>query len=230
MNSVNAKQIPFDLPARPAMGRDDFLIGPENKDAAGWIDKWPKWPAPVLILSGAAASGKTHLAAVWRDLSGADIVKGADLSKISADDIVKRSEHILIDGVDLWIGDRSSETVIFHLYNMFKEQGRSMLLTMRTTPASLEFSIPDLASRLRAAPVAMIHPPEDEFLAALLVKQFYDRQLQVGADVIRYVLPRMERSFAAVRDLVERADALALSEKRPVSVALMRHVLEDIYS
>lgn len=224
------QQIPFDLPARTAMGRDDFLMGPENKDAAAWVDRWPDWNAPVLILSGAAASGKSHLAAVWQDLTGGVSVTALDLEGLSANEIAQKGQHFLIDGADLWIGDHHYEATIFHLYNMFKEQDRSMLLTMRSTPAALEFTVADLASRLRAAPLAMIHPPEDELLAALLVKQFYDRQIQIGADVVRYVLPRMERSFAAVRDLVQRADALALAQQKPVSIAIMRQVLADIYA
>lgn len=227
MLSKKAQQIPFDLPARPAMGREDFLVGPENSDAAGWIDAWPEWPAPALILSGPAASGKSHLAAVWQDKTAAAALNPVDLAATPADELAARADHILIDGVDPWIGDRATEETLFHLYNMAKENGRSLLLTMRSTPTKLDFAIPDLASRLRAAPVALIRPPEDSLLAAILVKLFYDRQLQVGEDVIRYILPRMERSFAAARDLVQRADTVALAQKRPISVPLMRQVLAD---
>ncbi len=220
-----SEQLPLDLPVRSAMGRDDFLVADENQEASGWIDRWPDWPAPVLVLCGAAASGKSHLAAVWRKRAGAAEISGDELISELADDLFQRGDHLLIDGVDLWIGDKVAETCLFHLYNMAKEQGHTLLLTMRTAPASLDFAVADLASRLRAAPAAHIHPPEDQLLAAILIKQFYDRQLTVGDEVIRYILPRMERSFAAARDLVERADALALAQKRPVSIPLMRQVL-----
>ncbi|MEC7028278.1 MAG: DNA replication protein, partial [Pseudomonadota bacterium] len=72
---------------------------------------------------------------------------------------------------------------------------------------------------------AAIHPPDDTLLAVLLVKLFADRQLQIGADVLNYILPRMERSFAAAYELVEAADKLALAEKRGISVPLVRRVL-----
>ena len=225
--SEMAEQIPFDLPTRPALAREDFLVGPENQDAAGWIDKWPDWPAPALILSGPAASGKTHLAAVWQDRSGAASIDGAELEALEAKALAARGACLLLDGVDPWIGDRAAETTLFHLYNMTKEKGGFLLLTMRSAPARLDFAVPDLASRLRAAPVAMIHPPEDSLLAAVLIKQFYDRQLHVGEEVIRYILPRMERSFAAARDLVMQADALALAEKRPISIPLIRRILAE---
>jgi len=38
----------------------------------------------------------------------------------------------------------------------------------------------------------------------------------------------MERSFSAARDIVERADKRALSQKRGISVHLMRSVLAEM--
>lgn len=227
-NKAKHQQIPLDLGHRSAYRREDFLIGPENSDAVGWIDRWPEWPAPVLILSGAAASGKTHLAAVWRDKTQAVNVRAELLDTASADDITAMGQHLVIDGVDPWLGAREAEETLFHLYNIFKEEGRSFLVTMRMPPARMEFSLPDLASRMRAAPVMMIQPPEDTLLASILIKLFSDRQLSVSNDVIRYILPRMERSFAAARDIVALADQMALAEKQKISLPLMRKVLDRV--
>jgi DnaA regulatory inactivator Hda len=223
-------QLPLDLMMRPALGREDFLIGPANKDAIGWIEKWPNWPAPALILSGPAASGKTHLAAVWQEKNGAANISPDQLIADEAEHIAAQAEHLIIDGLDPWLGDRDAETTLFHLYNIFKEEGRSLLLTMRMAPNQTEFAVADLASRLRAAPVGAIHPPDDDLLASVLIKQFYDRQLTLSQDVLRYIVPRMERSFSAVRDIVASADKKALSEKRAISVPLMRDVLAELQS
>ena len=130
-----------------------------------------------------------------------------------------------MDHIDPWFGDRDGETTLFHLYNIMKEENRTMLLTMRMAPTHAAFCIPDLASRLRAAPATAIQTPDDTLLAAILVKLFADRQLQISHDVIMYLLPRMERSFSAAHELVDIADKLALSERRAISVPLMRRVL-----
>lgn len=222
------QQIPLDLQHRTALGREDFLIAPSNAAAVGWIDRWPDWPAPLLVLSGPASSGKTHLAAVWRDRAKAEIVRPEMLVLKNAEQIAGAGEHIMIDGVDPWLGERSAETTLFHLYNIFKEEQRSLLVTMRMTPAIADFVIADLASRWRAAPVAVIDAPDDMLLASVLIKLFSDRQLVVSNDVVRYVLPRMERSFAAARDIAALADRLALAEKRRISVPLMRRVLASL--
>ncbi len=220
-----ARQIPLDLGYRTALGREDFLVAPCNRDAVGWIDRWPDWPAPVLVLHGLPASGKTHLAAVWSEHTGALWVDASELAAQDAEALSSGADHLVIDHLDPWIGDLAAETTLFHLYNMMKERGTSLMLTMRAAPGQVSFALPDLSSRLRAAPAVAIDPPDDMLLAAVFVKLFNDRQLQVGADVIAYVLPRMERSFAAVRDIVDRADRLALEEKRSISVPLMRQVL-----
>ena len=225
MITARHEQLTFDLGHRLAQGRDDFLVAASNQDAVSWIDLWPEWPAPALILYGPAACGKTHLAAVWRAQSQAVLIDPQTLSTQSADTIFAQGEHFMIDPVDPWIGDRAAETTLFHLYNLAKENNRTLLMTMRVPPVRLGFAIPDLASRLRAAPGVAIQAPDETLLGAVLVKMFADRQLNIGEDVLNYILPRMERSFAAARDLVEKADQVALAEKRPVSVPLIRHVL-----
>jgi chromosomal replication initiation ATPase DnaA len=218
-------QLAFNLPHRPALGRDDFLIAPCNRDAVAWIDLWPDWPAPALIIHGPAACGKSHLAAVWARQADAERLPGDILNTHDARAIAQAGRPLVLDHLDPWIGDRHAETVLFHLYNLSKENGRSLLLTLRTPPVRHAFALPDLASRLRAAPAVAIEAPDDTLLASLLAKLFADRQLQVGEDVIAYILPRMERSFWAAQHIVERADALALAEKRAISVPLVRTVL-----
>lgn len=225
MSSDPVRQIPLDLGHRTALGREDFLVAPCNQDAVAWIDRWPNWSTPALVLHGLAASGKTHLAAVWKDHTGACWIDASELTSGDAEILSQGAAPLVIDHLDPWIGDLAAETTLFHLYNITKERGTSLMITMRTAPGQIAFALPDLSSRLRAAPVVAIAPPDDTLLAAVLVKLFSDRQLQVGSDVIAYVLPRMERSFAAARDIVDRADRLALGEKRGISVPLMRQVL-----
>lgn len=220
-----AQQITFDLGHRVAHGRQDFLVAPSNQDAVGWVDLWPNWSAPALVLHGPASCGKTHLGAVWAEKNDAAFATIDQLASQSAADIAAQAPHLVIDHIDPWFGDRAAETTLFHLYNIMKEEGRSLLLTMRMAPVHVNFALPDLASRLRAAPAAAIHAPDDTLLAAILVKLFADRQLNVGQDVIAYIVPRMERSFAAAVSLVDRADRLALAEKRNIAVPLMRQLL-----
>jgi len=225
------QQLPLDLEFLTVLGKENFLVGASNQDAVAWIERWPDWPAPALILSGPAASGKTHLAAAWvnhvRDTKDEEAVfiRPEMLLARTAEEIAQAGKHLVIESLDLWIGDEAAETTLFHLYNIFKEEQRSMILSARMAPSHMDFAVKDLASRMRAAPVAAIHAPDDMLLGSVLIKQFADRQLSVKGEVVSYILPRMERSFASARDIVKLADKMALAQKSKITVPLMRQVL-----
>jgi chromosomal replication initiation ATPase DnaA len=115
---------------------------------------------------------------------------------------------------------------LLHLINAAKERGTSLLLTARTPPAAWTVPLADLRSRLRAMATVEIAAPDDGLLAAVLVKLFGDRQLRIDEGLIAYLLPRMERSFAAAKTLVAALDAASLQQGRPVTAALARAVLD----
>ena len=66
-----AEQLPLAFGHDPATGRDDLLVAEPVNAAVAMIDAWPHWPAPVVIIAGPVGSGKSHLAAIWREKAGA---------------------------------------------------------------------------------------------------------------------------------------------------------------
>ena len=101
----------------------------------------------------------------------------------------------------------AAEEALFHLCNRLALGGGSLLVTGREPPARWPLALPDLASRLRAAPVARLEPPDDALLAAVLVKLFADRQVAVAPELIGYLVGRIDRAFAAAEATVARLDA-----------------------
>ena len=70
-----------------------------------------------------------------------------------------------------------------------------------------------------------IEPPDDALLRAVLVKLLVERQLVVDTTVVEFLAQRIERSFAAARDLVERLDREALARQRRITRALAAEIL-----
>ena len=68
-------------------------------------------------------------------------------------------------------------------------------------------------------------PPDEQLIEAVLVKLFADRQLAVEPAVVRYLLRRMERSFAAARSVVAAIDRESLRSGRPATVPFVGEVL-----
>ena len=62
-------------------------------------------------------------------------------------------------------------------------------------------------------------------LADLLARHLANRQLRVGADVVRFLAPRIERSFAAAAAAAARLDKAALAEKKPITRPFARRIL-----
>lgn len=219
------EQLPFDLAPRAAHEREDFWVSDSNAAAMAWVDKFPAWPAPALIVSGPPGCGKTHLCRVWQKMTGAVELTPAQLTPVTIDRAVGTATAVLVDNVRPVIGLRAAEEALFHLYNMMKDRGGYVLLTAETPPGAWPFVLPDLKSRLMAAPAAAIGSPDDTLMAVVLTKLFSDRQIFVPQDVVQFILPRVGRSFAALRDLVDKVDHKALAEKRPVTVPLVRDLL-----
>ena len=88
-------------------------------------------------------------------------------------------------------------------------------------------ALPDLRSRLAAAPSVAVAEPDDALLEALLAKLFADRQVAVGPELPRYLVARIERSFAAAQAMVERLDRAALATGGPISLRLAHELLAD---
>jgi DnaA regulatory inactivator Hda len=213
-------QLPLDLGFRPALGRADFLIAPCNAAAVAWIDRWPEWPAPALALWGPAGSGKTHLLEVWRARSQATAIMPRALSSTALPDLLGGARAVAIDDAH-----SADEEALLHLYNMLAERQGHLLLAARDPPARWTIRLADLRSRLLAAPAVAVEAPDDALLGAVLVKLFADRQLRIGEDVIAYLLPRIERSFAAAQDIVAALDHAALAGQRAVTVPLARDIV-----
>ncbi|HJQ59965.1 MAG TPA: DnaA/Hda family protein [Vineibacter sp.] len=226
-----AQQLPLDLAGPPAYGRADFLAAEANRAALAWIDRWPDWPGPATVLVGPPGSGKTHLLHLWAARSEALRLTGAALDRTDREaifDALAGTRHLALDDAEAVAGRPDAERNLFHAYNWLRERGGGLLLAARTAPARWTIGLPDLASRLRAAAVPQIEPPDDALLGAVLVKLFHDQQLKISEDVIRYLVDRMERSLSAARTIVARIDQRTLADKRAVTVRLLREMAGEL--
>ncbi len=213
---MSQAQFALGLGQAPALTRQDFVVADGNRAALAAVERWPDWPGRVLVLWGPAGAGKTHLGEIWRARAGA-----ARLER-PVEPPAATGRAVLLDDADREV----PETTLLHLHNVAQQSGGWLLLTASAAPAQWKIDLPDLRSRLVAAPGAGIAAPDDDLLAALLAKHFSDRQLRAGAELIAYLVPRMERSFAAARQMVAALDTAALAERSEIGLPLARRVLE----
>lgn len=218
-----AEQLTFDLPAVAALGREDFFVAPANAHALEAIEAWRSWPLGRCLLSGPAGSGKSHLAHVWAGQAGARVVAAGQLPAMGLPD-----GPVAVEGIDSLGGEPRLAEALFHLVNHAQAAGLALLLTAREGFRARDVRLPDLESRLAATFRARIEAPDDSLLAAVLVKQFADRQIAVSPAVISWLVPRMERSLTAAARVVEALDRESLAAKAPITQRLAARVLDKL--
>lgn len=213
--------LPFET--RAALGRADFLVTGANRDAVAWLDRWPDWPGHVLALYGPEGCGKSHLVQVLAARTDARVLDAAALPAATA---LGAPPAVL--AVEDGPPPMDAEAALFHLINWTREHRTSLLLTGRAAPAQWPVRLPDLRSRLAAVTAVGISLPDEALLAAILVKLFADRQLAIEPKLIDFIVPRMERSFAAAQTLTAALDQAALAAGSRVTIALARRILSEI--
>ena len=223
---MSARQLPLPLKHRPSMAGEDFLVAAPNEAAVAWLERWPDWPT--------RGAGAAWPAGVRQDSSFACLSRSAAAAQSS---ILARSALVRRS---IWPRTRrpASSTMPTRRWPLASRR-RCCTCTIlwpsaaaifcsppKPPPARWPIRLADLRSRLNTATPVGIAAPDDALIAGVLVKLFMDRRLAVADEVILYALPRMERSFAAARQLVADLDAAALGRRRKVTVSLLRDVLQ----
>ena len=208
------------------MTRDSFFEAPCNSRALSEVLTPDFWTGEPRVLTGPEGVGKTHLAHVFAERTGALFLTA---HRLAADSVPRAAEMpalVLEDGHRL-AGVRLRELIAFHLFNQARDLGRPLLVTGRGPVRDWGLSLPDLSSRLIAAAQIRVTNPDEATLGMVLVKLFADRQLAVPPETVEYAVYRMERSFAAAARLVEALDRTSLRQSRRIDRAMIREILNQ---
>lgn len=189
--------LPFEWAGRGGSGT--FLVSAANESAARHVENWRDWPIPVSILSGPPGSGRTTLGAHFVALSGGNML----------DDV-----------------EAMADETLFHAWNRALDSGSPLLLIAREPPARWTIALPDLRSRIAAAPTVRIEEPDDALVHALIAAGLAHAGSAYAQDMPDWLACRIERSYATVARVVAHLNHASLSSGRKISVAYAKETLE----
>lgn len=190
--------LPLNWPV--ADGEEDFLISESNRAAFEHLKRWSLWPVMATMLTGPRKSGRSLLGRIFVRKTGGRLFDNAE-------------EH--------------DEEALFHAWNEAQEKRRPLLIVADSAPPLWQVALPDLRSRLAATPHAEIGDPDDTLIGDLLVKLLGDRGIAAPPDVSDYLVPRIERSYVAIQQVVETLDRDLLSHHRRINVTMVRKALTE---
>ena len=127
----------------------------------------------------------------------------------------------MIDGVEAL-----DETEVFHSWNRAQEDGFPLLIVV--DGENWTITLPDLRSRMGAALQLEIGAPDDDMAAELMLNHALQRGLVLGEGAPAYLIPRMERSYAAIEKIVSEIDRLSLERQVPATLSVWRDALEAV--
>lgn len=191
-------QIALPLDVRGAVGPARIVVGAANRAAIDALAEPSQWPFHTAVLVGPPRAGKSLLARWFAGGSTGDAID--DASALPEDDL-------------------------FHAWNRAQETRRPLLLTGRP---DWQVALPDLASRLSGSLRITLGEPDDALIGDLLAAHAEQRRLALGEDATAYLVPRIERSFAAIEAVVEAIDRISLERQAPATMSVWRDALETV--
>ena len=212
-----ASQLTLPFPDCVTYIPEDFLPTPANAQARAWLETPEAWPAGRLALYGEGGTGKTHLLHLFAARHQAIVLPAQALRHFQ--DIPHLP--LAIDDADA-VADPQC---LLHLLNAAAENRLPVLLAARAAPARWPANLPDLDSRLRAMTAVELGRPDEALLRALLARLIAQRQLRVEETVQDYLLARLPRTGAAVREAAARLDRASLAAGRRVDRRLAARIL-----
>ncbi|MBV7266582.1 HdaA/DnaA family protein [Erythrobacter ani] len=198
----SAQQIALPLVSHDGGAAQRIVIGNANAHVIEALREPERWPFGSAVLTGPKRSGKSLLGR-WAEAQGIRVIDSAD---------------------------EVDETELFHSWNAGQEggsrAGEPLLLIANERP--WEIKLPDLASRLGGSLQLEIGEPDDAMAAELIEAFAEQRALSLADGASEYLVPRTERSFAALEALVATIDRISLERQAPATMSVWRAALEAL--
>ena len=220
MNKLNQTLLKFELEQN--FTYDDFFVSKCNYFAFSLIESWPKWEKNILNIYGENFCGKSHLSEIFKRKNKAIIIKNDEINNNFFNKI-RYYENIILDNLEFL----SDEKTLYSIFNFVEQYNKYLIINSIDSINSIEFTLPDLKSRLKNCIFAKIDKPDDDMIFALVLKHFADRQIKIEKKIIEYITKRIERSYGKIFDFIYKVDQFSLINKKPIDYKSIKKILEE---
>lgn len=197
---------------------DNFVAG-GNTETVGVLTEWLAGTRQEtsFCLYGESGCGRSHLL----QASGFVYVDAGlhpSLNKLK----VAEDSQLAVDNIDEL--DADGQIALFALFNQIKQAGGRLLTAAPQPPAHLHLR-EDLRTRLGSGLIYRLQVLTDDEKAEAIAAQARERALKLTPEAINYLLRHAPRDMRTLSMLVVALDEYTLEQKRPVSLPLLRELL-----
>ncbi len=185
------------------------------------------------FLYGAEGCGKSHLleaCVIAAEVVGrrAGLLSGEMLASLPINvlDGMTEFDLLLVDDVHRLASSPAWEEALFHLYNRCVQAGHSIIFAAQHAPRQCGFQLPDLITRLGAGPVIALNELDEKGLVQLLQQQASALGLDLQDEVAHYLLRRLPRQPAILKEKLNVLDQAALAQSRRLTIPFVKQQLE----
>ena len=219
MSKLNQTLLKFELEQNFAY--DDFFVSKCNYFVFNLIESWPKWEKNMLNIYGEKFSGKSHLSEIFKKNNKAIIIKNDEINEEFFKKI-RFHENVILDNLE-YVND---ENILYSIINFVEQYNKYLIVNSINPINKIDFTLPDLKSRLKNCIYAKIEKPDDDMIFALILKHFSDRQIKIEKKIIEYITKRIERSYGKILDFIYKVDQISLINKKPIDYKVIKKILE----
>lgn len=185
-----------------------------------------------LYLFGLSGVGKSHLLhascayATEKKLTSV-CLSFSELKDLSVE-LLEGLEYIdlvCLDNVDLIVGNNKWEQAIFDLFNRLIEHNKKIIISGNDSVSHMNFSLPDLASRLRWGYTEQIKPMQDEDKLGVIQYRAQQRGLSLPDEVAKFLLNRTSRNMVDLIKALDTLDKASIKQQRKITIPFIKDIL-----
>ncbi|MDC3162546.1 DnaA/Hda family protein [Candidatus Pelagibacter sp.] len=218
MSELDQKLLDFGI--SESFDENDYYVSKSNYFAKNIIETWPQWEKKIVNLTGERYSGKTHLSTIFKIKSNALFLRSKNIENSTLKNI-KLSNSIIIEDLD----DKFDETLLYSIFNLVEQDNKYLLISSNKPINTLNFSLPDLVSRLKNCIIANIEQPDDDLIYAIILKSFSDRQIKLDNKIVDYIIKRIARSYSKMHEFIYKIDELSLKKRKSINFKIIKEII-----
>lgn len=210
------RQLILDLLPESPPSLDNFVAGGNAETLAaltGWLAG--ERHDTSFCLWGESGCGRSHLLQA-STFTYVDAALDRALSRAPA------SEQLAVDNVEAL--NEAGQIALFNHFNRLKASGGQLLTAAPQPPVHLALR-EDLRTRLGSGLIYRLQPLSDAEKAAAIAAQAKERALRLSPESIDYLMRHAPRDMRTLSMLVVALDQYTLEQKRPVTLPLLRELL-----